>query len=47
MANWKNKDFNTGEEIVAYANENDIDLKKDTVIIQDTLGIWHLFHEEI
>jgi len=43
---WKNKDFATGEELTDYANEEDIDLKKDTIIVQDTLGKWHLFHEE-
>ena len=43
--NWKNKDFATGKELAEYANEENIDLKKDAIIIQDTLGVWHLFHE--
>ena len=42
---WKNKDFATGKELVEYANEENIDLKKDVIIVQDTLGVWHLLHE--
>ncbi len=44
---WKNETFETTEELIAWANENNINFNRDdSYVIQDTLGRWHLFHDD-
>ncbi len=43
---WENHTFNTSEELIEYANENNIKFSRDdSQVIQDMMGKWHLFSE--
>ncbi len=43
---WTNHTFDTTAELTEWANENGIKFNRDdSYVVQDTLGRWHLFHD--